>query len=108
MEEERLELQSVNSSISYKAERLEADLQEVREELAGRRRQNEEDKERMLRYSEDLESALSGTRDLRRQLKTAQQQRGKAYRDEEKAIEENEALRTRLETRISELEASLV
>ena len=66
MEEERLELQSVNSSISYKAERLEADLQEVREELAGRRRQNEEDEERILRYSEDLESVANGTRDLRR------------------------------------------
>ena len=73
MEEERLELQSVKSSISYKAERLEADLQEVREELAGRRRQNEEDEERILRYSEDLESVANGTRDLRRQLKTAQQ-----------------------------------
>ena len=36
MEEERLELQSSNSRISLKAENLEANLKEVKEELAGR------------------------------------------------------------------------
>ena len=107
MKEERLELQSSNSRIFLRAENLEANLKEVKEELAGRRRQNEEDEELLMRCSEDLKSAASGARDLRRQLKAAQHQRGQAYLDEERAVKEKRALKARLEAKISKLEASL-
>lgn len=106
-DEEIAALQAKNTRYFLKMEKLETNLKETNEELKSRREQNVKDEALMMRYSEEIESSTVCIKDLHRQLRDAQQARGNAYLDEEKAIKKKEALSRRLGSRIVELEKDL-
>src|ERR1043165_9479414 len=82
-------------------------LKERDDELLKSQEQVEREKKATFRVKENLDAANFELREFNRKLARAEQQRGKAYADEERAIQVKLNFKTTLTTQIQELKDAL-
>lgn len=99
--------QAILTRVARERDDLMQSLKERDDELLKSQEQVEREKNAKFRVKENLDAANFELREFNRKLARAEQQRGKAYADEERAIQAKLDLKTTLTTQIQELKAAL-
>ena len=105
VEEERQ--QATLTRVAWERDDLMQSLKERDEELLKSQEQVEKERKAKFRVKDNLDAANFELSEFNRKLAKAEQQRGQAYADEERAIKAKLDLKTTLNTQIQELKAAL-
>src|ERR1051325_5703039 len=107
MQAEEGRQQAALTRVTRERDDLAQSLRERDDELLKSQELVEKEKKAKFRVKDNLDAANFELREFNRKLARAEQQRGKAYADEERAIKAKSELKTTLTTKIQELKAAL-